>query len=139
MHKQSQDTRYLYWTVMCTVLQVRLRLGKDRDMLPDNPFCKAKEPTTSPAMRTLLFKLAHRLLESSTTPSYLSSERFCLHLSVLREIGMYEEAQKHLDGEVGKIICSASLVCNQIRRDIWRLQGRALDEGRRAELKSSEK
>jgi N-terminal acetyltransferase B complex non-catalytic subunit len=52
---------------------------------------------------------------------------------------MYEEAQKYLDGEVGKIICSASLVCNQMRRDVWRLQGRTLDEGRRAELKISEK
>jgi N-terminal acetyltransferase B complex non-catalytic subunit len=120
MHKQFQDSRYLYWTVMCTVLQ-------------------AKEPTTSPDMRTLLFKLAHRLLESSTTPSYLSSERFCLHLSVLRELGMYEEAEKYFDGEVGKIICSASLVCNQMRRDIWKLQSRALDEGRRAELRISEK
>lgn len=120
MHKQFQESRYLYWTVMCVILQ-------------------AKEPSTSSDMRSLLFRLAHRLLESSATPSYLSSERFCLHLTVLRELDMYEEAEKLLDGEIGKIICSASLVCNQIRRDIWKLQGRALDEGKLAESKILEK
>ncbi|KAF8625781.1 hypothetical protein AX15_005171 [Amanita polypyramis BW_CC] len=116
MHKQFQDSRYLYWTVMCTILQ-------------------AKEPTTSPEMRSLLYKLAHRLLESSSTPSFLSAERFCLHLSVLRELLMLEEAQKLVDSDIGKTICSASLVCNQIRRDIWKLQGRTIDEGELAESK----
>ncbi|KAK2466858.1 hypothetical protein APHAL10511_001116 [Amanita phalloides] len=114
MHKQFQDSRYLYWTVMCTVLQ-------------------AKDPSTSPDMRSLLYKLAHRLLESSSTPSFLSAERFYLHLSVLRELQMLEEAQKLVDSDIGRAICSASLVCNQMRRQVWKLQGRILDEGQRAE------
>ncbi|KAF8350644.1 actin cytoskeleton organization protein [Amanita rubescens] len=114
MHKQFQDSRYLYWTVMCTILQ-------------------AKESSTPPEMRSLLYKLAHRLLESCSVPSFLSAERFCLHLSVLQELRMLDEAQTLVDSDIGKAICSSSLVCNQMRRDIWRLQGRTSDEGQRAE------
>ncbi|PFH54291.1 hypothetical protein AMATHDRAFT_38233 [Amanita thiersii Skay4041] len=120
MHKQFQDDRYSYWTVICAILQ-------------------ANEPTTTPEMRTLLYKLAHRLLNSAPTPSFLSAERFYLHLSVLRELRLYEEAQKLLDSEIGKAICSSSLICNQARRDIWKLQGRITDEGQRAESRIAEK
>ncbi|KAF8636586.1 hypothetical protein AX17_003397 [Amanita inopinata Kibby_2008] len=120
MHKQFQDTRYLYWTVICAILQ-------------------ANDPSTSSEMRILLYKLAHRLLDSSSTPSFLSAERFYLHLSVLRELQVYEEAQKLLDSEIGKAICSASLVCNQMRREIWKLQGRTIEEGERAASRIAEK
>ena len=84
-------------------------------------------------MRSLLYKLAHRLLESCSVPSFLSAERFCLHLSVLQELQMLEEAQTLVDSDIGKAICSANLVCNQMRREIWKLQGRTSDEGQRAE------
>ena len=133
MHKQYQDSRYLYWTVMCTILQVCLASNNPRCIIPDNLSYQAKESSTSPEMRSLLYKLAHRLLESCSVPSFLSAERFCLHLSILQELQMLQEAQTLVDSDIGKAICSSNLVCNHMRREIWRLQGRTSDEGQRAE------
>ena len=84
-------------------------------------------------MRPILYKLAHRLLTSSPTPSYLNADRFYLHLSILLELEIYDEADKLLDSEVGKSICATSLSCNELRREIWRRQGRAAQEAERAE------
>lgn len=80
-------------------------------------------------MRTLLYKLAHRIVTSSPTPSYLNADRFHLHLSILRELELYDDAHKLLSSEVGKSICATSLSCNEIRRDIWRARGMTRDEG----------
>ncbi|KAG6810186.1 hypothetical protein H0H92_012950 [Tricholoma furcatifolium] len=110
MYKQFQDDRLLYWNVMTAVLQ-------------------ANEPTTPPDMRTILYKLAHRIITSSPTPSYQNSDRFHLHLSILRELKLYDEAHKLLDSDIGKAICLTSLSCNEIRRDIWRLRGMTKEEG----------
>ncbi|KAG6874208.1 hypothetical protein C0995_003754 [Termitomyces sp. Mi166 len=112
MHKQFQEDRYLYWSVMSAVLQ-------------------ANDPTTPPAMRTILYKLAHRIITSSPTP-YQSNDRFHLHLSILRELELYDDAHKLLDSDIGRAICSTSLSCNEIRRDIWRKRGMILDEGKLA-------
>jgi hypothetical protein len=84
-------------------------------------------------MRTLLYKLAHRLITSSSSPSHLSPDRFHLHISILRELELYDEAHTLLDNNVGKQICSTSLLCNEVRRDIWRLKGLWKEEGVRAE------
>jgi N-terminal acetyltransferase B complex non-catalytic subunit len=89
-------------------------------------------------MRTLLYKLAHRLVTSSPTPSYVNADRFHLHLSILRELELFDEARKLLESDIGRSICSASLSCNEIRRDIWRLQGLLEDEGTKAELRITE-
>ncbi|TFK42516.1 actin cytoskeleton organization protein [Crucibulum laeve] len=113
MYKQFQEDRYLYWSIMGTVLQ-------------------AEEASTPPAMRTLLYKLAHRLITSSPTPSYLSADRFYLHLSILRELELFDEAHKLIESEVGGNICSTSLSCNELRREIWRLRGLTKEEGDRA-------
>jgi N-terminal acetyltransferase B complex non-catalytic subunit len=90
-------------------------------------------------MRTLLYKLAHRLITSSPTPSYLNADRFHLHLSILRELGLFDEAHKLLSSDIGKSICATSLSCNEIRRDIWRLRGLLKEEGEQAELQMVEK
>jgi N-terminal acetyltransferase B complex non-catalytic subunit len=84
-------------------------------------------------MRAVLYQLAHRLVTSSPTPSYLSADRFHLHLTILRELGLFDEAHTLLESDVGKSICSTSLVCDEIRRDIWRLRGLWNEEGERAE------
>ncbi|KAF5381081.1 hypothetical protein D9615_004014 [Tricholomella constricta] len=116
MHKQFQEDRYLYWSVISAVLQ-------------------ANDTATPPSMRMILYKLAHRLITSSPTPSYQNTDRFHLHLSILRELELYDDAHKLLDSDIGKAICSTSLSCNEIRRDVWRLRGMIQDEGRLAEAR----
>jgi N-terminal acetyltransferase B complex non-catalytic subunit len=83
-------------------------------------------------MRTLLYKLAHRLIGSAASPSYAFSERFHLHLSILKELQLYDEAHKLLETTMGQKICAVSLACDEIRREIWRLEGLTLEEGDRA-------
>ncbi|KAJ6596969.1 actin cytoskeleton organization protein [Mycena vulgaris] len=119
MHKQFQEDRYIYWSVISAILQ-------------------ANDPMTAPNMRSLLYKLAHRLVTSSPTPSYVNADRFHLHLSILRELELFDEARTLLESDIGKNICSASLSCNELRRDIWRLHGLLEDEGRKAELRITE-
>lgn len=100
---------------------------------------QANDAATPPAMRTLLYKLAHRLITSSPSPSHLSPDRFHLHISILRELGLYDEAHSLLDSDIGQQICSTSLLCNEVRRDIWRLKGLWKEEGVRAEVRISDK
>ncbi|KAF9484719.1 hypothetical protein BDN70DRAFT_825243 [Pholiota conissans] len=120
MYKQFQEDRYLYWSVMCAVLQ-------------------AKDSATPDSMRPILFKLAHRLLVSSPTPSYASPDRFHLHLSILRELRLFDEAENLLDSEIGKAICATNLSCNEVRRDIWLHNGRTQQEREHAEDLIAEK
>ena len=94
---------------------------------------QAEDVTTQPAMRPILFKLAHRLITSSPTPSYVNADRFHLHLSLLRELGLYEEAEQLLESDIGRSICATSLSCDEVRRHIWHRQGRTQQEGDRAE------
>ena len=84
-------------------------------------------------MRPILLKLAHRLITSSPTPSYIFPERFHLHLSILFDLELWDEADKLIDSDVGKNICAMSLSCNEFRRTIWHKQGRLQQEGERAE------
>ncbi|KAF7304820.1 Actin cytoskeleton organization protein [Mycena kentingensis (nom. inval.)] len=119
MHKQFQDDKYIYWHVLSAILQ-------------------ANEPSTSPEMRTLLFKLAHRLVTSSPTPAYFSADRFHLHLLILRELGLFDEARKLLESDVGRSLCNASLACNEVRRDLWRQNGLYEEEGAKAEVRIME-
>ncbi|CAA7271640.1 unnamed protein product [Cyclocybe aegerita] len=114
MYKQFQEDRYLYWSVISAILQ-------------------AKDISTPSNMRVILFKLAHRLITSSPTPSYVNADRFHLHLSILRELELYDETEKLLDSDVGKSICATNLSCNEIRRDIWKRQGRVQHAGELAE------
>lgn len=84
-------------------------------------------------MRPILLKLAHRLITSSPTPSYIFAERFHLHLSILFDLELWDEADKLVDSDVGKNICAMSLSCNEFRRSIWHKQGRLQQEAERAE------
>ncbi|KAF5373874.1 hypothetical protein D9758_000631 [Tetrapyrgos nigripes] len=120
MHKQFQEDRYLYWNAISVVLQ-------------------ANDPTTPPNMRQLLYKLAHRLLSSSSATPLSHTDRFYLHLSIFKELGLVDEAAALLDTEVGQLICSANLSCNELRRDIMRLRGLLKEEGERAERLITEK
>ncbi|KAJ2932908.1 hypothetical protein H1R20_g4212, partial [Candolleomyces eurysporus] len=113
LHKQFQEERYLYWSVISAILQ-------------------ANDPSTPGTMRTILYKLAHRLIDSSPTPSYLGADRFYLHLLVVRELKLFEESDKLLNSEVGQKICSISLSCDELRRKIWKEQGLAENERTRA-------
>ncbi|KAI0726631.1 actin cytoskeleton organization protein [Fomitopsis betulina] len=113
LHKQFHDDHYLYWSVMSAVLQ-------------------ASDPTTPPGIRPVLLKLAHRLISSSTTPSFYNADRFYLHLLILRDLELYDEAYELLNNDIGKTICSSSLTCDEIRRDIWRQRGLVKEEGERA-------
>lgn len=83
-------------------------------------------------MRPILFKLAHRLITSSPTPSYVNADRFHLHLTILLELELYEEADKLLESDIGKNICSTNLSCNELRREIMARQDRAQQEAERA-------
>lgn len=119
MHKQFQEDRYLYWSVISAILQ-------------------ASDQSTPESMRLLLYKLAHRLISSSPTPSYLSADRFYMHMSILEELDLYDEANTLLESDIGKAICSTSLACSQTRRDIWRKRGLFKDEGARAQDRITE-
>ncbi|KAG1756688.1 N-acetyltransferase B complex non catalytic subunit-domain-containing protein [Suillus paluster] len=110
MHKQFQEDRYVYWAVIGAILQ-------------------ANELGTPPNIRTLLYKLAHRHVTSCPTPSYTAVDRFHLHMIILQELQLWDEANTLLESDIGKSICSASLVCNETRRDIWRQRGLYKDEG----------
>lgn len=90
-------------------------------------------------MRPILLKLAHRLITSSPTPSFIHPERFHLHLSILLDLEVWDEANKLIDSEVGMNICATSLSCNEVRRAIWSKQGRRQQEGERAEKAIVEK
>ncbi|KAG6837306.1 hypothetical protein H0H93_011908 [Arthromyces matolae] len=120
MHKQFQDDRYLYWSVISAVLQ-------------------ANDSTTPAPMRSILYKLAHRIITSSPTSPYQSNDRFYLHLSILRELELYDDAHKLLDSDHGRAICSTSLSCNEIRREIWQKKGMLVEEGRLAMTRILEK
>lgn len=89
-------------------------------------------------MRTILYKLAHRLLTSSPTPSYVSADRFHLHLSILLELELYDDAHTLLDSNVGNSICATNLSCNEIRREVWRLRNMTKEEGERAQARITE-
>ncbi|KAH9946109.1 N-acetyltransferase B complex non catalytic subunit-domain-containing protein [Epithele typhae] len=114
LHKQFQEDLYLYWCVMSTYLQ-------------------AKDPATPANLRAVLFKLAHRLLSQSPNISYYNADRFHLHVTVLKELELYDEAFQMLEHDGGKLICSLNLSCEELRKEIWKLKGLATEEGARAE------
>ena len=89
-------------------------------------------------MRSVLYKLAHRLLTSSSAP-HLTADRLYLHLEIFRELGLTQEAMTLLESDVGKNICATSLSCNELRREICRTGGMLKEEGEQAELLIAQK
>ncbi|KAF8505036.1 N-acetyltransferase B complex non catalytic subunit-domain-containing protein, partial [Hysterangium stoloniferum] len=106
MHKTFKDDRYLYWSIMAAVLQ-------------------ANDPHTPAPTRSMLFGLSLRLIETASTPSIATPDRFYLHLSILFELGRLAEADKLLSTEAGQRLCATSLVIDEVRsqvavkRDRW--------------------
>jgi N-terminal acetyltransferase B complex non-catalytic subunit len=119
LFKQFQSERYLYWSIMSAVLQ-------------------ANEPATAPAMRTVLYKLALRLISSSTTPTTASTDRFHLHVYILRELDI-DEACKLLESEEAKTIYGNNLAVDELRRDIWTKKGMFKQDGDLARTRITEK
>ncbi len=72
-------------------------------------------------------------MSSSQTPSYYHADRFHLHVTVLKQLGLYDEAYELVESETGNIVCSSSLVCEELRREIWKLKGLTKEAGERAE------
>ena len=74
-------------------------------------------------MRPVLFKLSHRLLSSAAIPSHVSADRFYLHLSILKELELWDDAHQLLTTAPGKAICETSLTVDRIRREVWKQKG----------------
>ena len=134
MHKQSQDDRYLYWNAMGALLQVSVTCPSYTHVAR-LPGFQANDPTTPETLRTILFKLAQRLLSQSQTPSVYFAERFHLHLTVLKELKLYDEAYEMVESESGRIVCSSNLACEELRREIWNLKGLTKEAGELAETR----
>lgn len=100
---------------------------------------QANDMATPEALRPVLLKLALRLISSGNTPSYFNPDRFYVHLLILRELEMYDDAATLLNHEIGQKICETSLVCDEIRRDIMKLKGACKQEGEQAKVKILEK
>ncbi|KAL4251731.1 MDM20/NAA25 family protein [Abortiporus biennis] len=120
MNKQLREDRFLYWSVFSTLLQ-------------------ANDPSTPPELQPVLLKLAQRLIETTSVPSYSSPDRLYVHILVLRELKLYDEALALLTTEIGQAICETSLVCEELRRDLIHLKGLIKEEGDRAEQRIVEK
>ena len=138
MHKQFQEDRYIYWSVISAVLQVSL-LYRYAAYILIVCFEKARDPSTPASMRPILFKLSHRLLSSAVVPSYLSADRFYLHLSILRELELWDEAHQLLTMEPAKAICETSLIVDEIRREVWKRKGLWEEEKQMAQQRITEK
>lgn len=87
----------------------------------------------------MLYKLAHRLIASSSSPSYHSADRFYVHLTILKELELWDEATTLLSSEIGVAISNTSLTVDELRREIWKLKGSLKEEGERARSKILEK
>jgi len=138
MHKQFQEDRYIYWSVISAVLQVSF-MTKHAAYILTLSFKKARDPSTPASMRPVLFKLSHRLLSSTVIPSHLSADRFYLHLSILKELELWDDAHKLLATEPGKAICETSLIVDEIRREVWKQKGLWDEEKQIAQQRITEK
>ena len=118
---------------MSACLQVRCSIQIIFEPIQQFRTVQANDPSTPAALRPVLFKLAQRLLTQSPTPSYYNPDRFYLHLSVLKELQLYDEAYEMLENETGKVVCGFSLACEELRREIWKLKGLTKEEGERAQ------
>ena len=105
--------RYLYWSVLSAMLQ-------------------SNDCTTPTQMRPVLQKLAHRLLADVELPPHASADRLHVHLSVLKTLGLADDAAKLLDTEEGKAISKTSLVVDELRRELVKIRSDFEAEGTRA-------
>jgi N-terminal acetyltransferase B complex non-catalytic subunit len=84
-------------------------------------------------MRPILLKLAHRLLTSLPPQIILTTaDRFYLYLTVLIELELWEDADGLINDNIGTVVCSSSLACNELRRQMVQKRGLWEQEGKRA-------
>ncbi|KAF8274920.1 actin cytoskeleton organization protein [Lactarius quietus] len=120
LNKQFHNDRYVFWGIMCTVLQ-------------------ANDPMTAVDMREILLKLAHRLILASWKPSEAHPDRLYLYITILQQLGLYKDARALLETESGRFLCSRSLACDHLRRDIMKAGGWQKEEAEVAEQRILEK
>ena len=90
-------------------------------------------------MLPVLFKLSHRLLSSAVIPSHVSADRFYLHLSILKELQLWDDAHQLLTTVPGNAICETSLIVDEIRREVWKQKGLWEEEKQIAQRRITEK
>lgn len=138
MHKQFQEDRYIYWSVISAVLQVNFQQKYHAYILTIFLY-KARDPSTPASMRPVLFKLSHRLLSSTVIPSHVSADRFSLHLSILKELELWDDAHKLLKTAPSEAVCETSLTVDGIRREVWKQKGLWEEEKQIAQRRITEK
>ncbi|OCB92030.1 actin cytoskeleton organization protein [Sanghuangporus baumii] len=111
--------RYLYWSVLSAMLQ-------------------ANDVSTPPTMRPVLQRLAHRLLEGAKIPPHASADRLHVHLTVLKTLGMHDDAAALVDTEEGKAVAKTSLIVDEVRRELVQARRDFPAEGKRATQKIEE-
>lgn len=55
-----------------------------------------------------------------------------MHVLILRELEMFDEAHSLMSSATGQVVCQTSLVVDELRRDILRHKGQVKEEGVRA-------
>ena len=90
-------------------------------------------------MRDILLKLAHRLITASWKQVEVHPDRLYLHISILQQLGLYEEARELLDTESGRFLCARNLSCDHLRREIMKAGSWQTEEGGIAEQRVVEK
>ena len=94
---------------------------------------------TAVEMREILLKLAHRLILASWKPSEAHADRLYLYITILQQLGLYKDARELLETESGRFLCSRSLACDYLRRDIMKAGGWPKEEAEVAEQRILEK
>ncbi|KAH9063337.1 N-acetyltransferase B complex non catalytic subunit-domain-containing protein [Lactarius vividus] len=120
LNKQFHNDRYVFWGIMCTVLQ-------------------ANDPMTAVDIREILLKLAHRLILASWKPSEAHADRLYLYITILQQLGLYKDAREVLETESGRFLCSRNIACDYLRRDIMKAGGWQKEEAEVAEQRILEK
>ena len=94
---------------------------------------------TAVDMREILLKLAHRLILASWKPSEAHADRLYLYITILQQLGLHKDARELLETESGRFLCSRSLACDYLRRDIMKAGGWQREEAEVAEQRLLEK
>jgi N-terminal acetyltransferase B complex non-catalytic subunit len=91
-------------------------------------------------MRPILLQLAHRLLKTKDMRDLCHTpDRFYLWLDVLLEADLMDEAEALTKDELCKLMCEASLSCDELRRKVVQKRGLWEQEGKLAKERIQEK
>ncbi|KZT51165.1 hypothetical protein CALCODRAFT_503854 [Calocera cornea HHB12733] len=114
--KTVKHDRYLYWYLMSVTQQ-------------------AADPETPEAMRKVLLNVAARYLATADVPSWVATDRFYLHISVLLGLDDVETARQLIKSEKGEDLCRNSLALEQTRAELAKKVNDWEGERRRAKGK----